>query len=74
MGISSNVTGGENSGRTLKHNFALLDWDSKKLSANQSEGNFKLKTPLQKVSQTAIAAWVEEEGNPTPLQAVGGYL
>jgi hypothetical protein len=74
MGISSNVTGGENSGRTLNHNFAVLDWESQKISSNQSESSFKFKSSNQKVSQTAIAAWVEEEGNPTPLQAAGGYL
>jgi hypothetical protein len=74
MGLNSHVTGGENSGRVLTHNFAVLDWEGKALGANQNEQNFKFQPSHQKVSQTAIAAWVEEEGNPTPLQAVGGYL
>jgi len=74
MGLSTNVTGGENSGQLLKHNFVVLKWDSKAFGPSQTEENFKLQPTKQKAPQNAVAVWIEEEGNPTPLQATGGYL
>ncbi len=74
MGLGSRVTGGENSGRFLKHNFIILDWSGQPLSKLGSEPNFKFKSRTDRVSRLAIAAWIEENGNPTPLQATGGYL
>jgi hypothetical protein len=74
MNLSTDVKGGENSGRLLKHNFVVLDWDGKSLSAKTPEQSFTFKVANQKTPRLAIAAWIEEEGNPTPLQSVGGYL
>ena len=74
MGIDSTVTRGENSGKVLKHNFVILSWDAKLLGKNQTEETFKLKPSSVQAPKKAIAAWVEEEGNLTPLQAVGAYL
>jgi hypothetical protein len=74
MDLSTDVKGGENSGRLLKHNFVVLDWDGKALSAKVPEQSFSFKVVKQKSSRLAIAAWVEEEGNPMPLQSAGGYL
>jgi hypothetical protein len=72
MDLSTNVTGGENSGRLLKHNFVVLSWDSKVIEGKKSEEHFRF--PAQKSPRLALAAWIEDEGNPTPLQSVGGYL
>jgi hypothetical protein len=74
MGITSDIKGGENSGRLLKHNFVVLDWAGKPITSGKPEESFSFKTPLQKVSNLAIAVWIEEDGNPTPLQSTGGYL
>ncbi len=74
IGLSSNVTGGENSGVVLKHDFVVLNWNSKPIDEAQSEVEFHFDTPKQKTSRLAIAAWIEEVGNVTPLQAVGAYL
>jgi len=74
LGLETKVTSGENSGRLLKHDFLVLNWKAKSVSGRTSEENFQLKTPEKKAARFAIAAWIEEEGNPTPLQAVGGYL
>jgi hypothetical protein len=74
MDLSTDVKSGENSGHLLKHNFLVLDWDGKSLSAKAPEQSFSFKVVRQKSSRLAIAAWVEEEGNPTPLQSAGGYL
>lgn len=72
MSLSTDVKGGENSGRLLKHNFLVLDWNGKSISQASPEASFKFKE--SKASRLGLAAWIEEEGNPTPLQSVGGYL
>lgn len=74
MDLNSSITGGENSGAKLKHNFVILDWESKFVVGKSIEVQFNFKKPQQKTSRLAIAAWIETEGNPIPLQAVGGYL
>jgi hypothetical protein len=74
MGITRDIKGGENSGRLLTHNFVVLDWSGKPITSRKSEESFSFKSPLQKVSNLAIAVWIEEDGNPTPLQSTGGYL
>lgn len=74
MGLSTAVNAGENSGHLLKHNFLILDWHKNSLLPKTSELVFKLKEDKAKSSKSAVAAWIEEEGNPTPIQATGGYL
>lgn len=74
MGLGSRVTGGENSGRFLKHNFIILDWSGQAVSKETPEPHFSFKSRKDRTSRLAIAAWIEENGNPTPLQATGGYL
>lgn len=74
MGLGSRIASGENSGRFLKHNFIVLDWSGQPLTQNGSELRFNFKSRQDRVSRLAIAAWIEEDGNPTPLQATGGYL
>ena len=73
FGIETNVTDGENTGRKLTHNFVVLDWDWK----NADTGNkivMRFKRPKQKYTKLAAVAWLEEAGNPTPLQVTGGFL
>ena len=72
MSLNTDVKSGENSGRILKHNFLVLDWSGKSVSQASPEASFKFKE--SKVPRLGFAAWIEEEGNPTPLQSVGGYL
>lgn len=72
-GLKSSVTAGENQGQTLEHNFVVLDWSSKEVTT-QSSFEFQTKIPSQKHEQLAVVAWIENVGNPTPVQAVGGYL
>ena len=74
MDLVTNVKSGENAGRILKHNFVILDWDGKPVAAATPEQSFTFKLTKQKPARLAIAAWIEEIGNPTPLQAVGNYL
>jgi hypothetical protein len=72
--LTTKVTAGENSGKTLKHNFDVLKWENQKIDDKKSEVLFKFPKSDSRASRLAIAAWIEEEGNPTPLQAVGAYL
>lgn len=79
MGLSSNVTSGENSGRLLKHNFVILDWNSMPVSASSSKATFHFGTSFvsseeKGAPKTAVVAWIEKIGKPVPLQAAGGYL
>ena len=73
MGLESFIEAGENEGRHLKHNFVILDWKDQNLMKAKVL-QFDFKAPKQKVSKLAIIAWLEEVGNPTPLQAAGGFL
>lgn len=75
MGVSTDVKSGENSGQLLKHNFLVLDWNTKNLILNkENEQTFTFKADSSNSSRIAVAAWIEENGKPIPLQTVGGYL
>lgn len=62
--LRSKVTTGENRGRTLVHDFVVL------AHLTSPTGTFTLDTE----GAGAVAAWVSSDGNPTPLQATGGWL
>ena len=69
-GLSTEIKRGENAGRKLEHDFVVLGMASEKLD---DEGRAEL--PRVEIKDaTAVAAWVSEQGNPTPIQAVGGWL
>lgn len=72
LGISSSITSGENAGKRLTHNFAVLDWDSKAATAQDPHIHFTLNGKT--APKMAIAAWIEKNGRPVSLQATGGYL
>lgn len=79
-GLVTQVKGGENSGRTLRHDFAALDLRSAPLKPAQIGGALEArirfdapKTPARPAS-LSLAVWITEAGQQTPLQAVGGDL
>jgi len=74
MNISSDVTNGENAGQLLEHNFVVLAWQSRAVHGKQLAETFRLTASGQKATKFAVVAWIEEEGKPLPLQAVGGDL
>ncbi len=77
FGISSYVTAGENAGQTLKHDFAVLAFASKKVELDKGKlrTSFKLEADrLLQASQMGIAAWVTLENDLRPVQAVGGFI
>jgi hypothetical protein len=76
FGISTNVRGGENNGRNLRHDFVVLSLDQQKLASSPQE--FHLPSPAHEITnrpnRTALAVWITSAGDITPLQATGGWL
>ena len=75
--LISEVQAGENRGRRLNHDFAVLTVVKASLirSGEIARGNFTLpvrqKTPE---SRLALAVWITQAGRLEPLQATGGWL
>ena len=73
MELSSHIERGENEGRTAQHEFVVVGFNSK----NSNDLNWTMKLPrlhFSKVKKYALAVWVSEINNPTPIQVVGGLL
>lgn len=68
--LQTNVTGGENSGRKLQHDFVVLSLASEKMNDNKAQ----LKLSKMDARIKAIAAWVTFTDQIEPVQAVGGWL
>ncbi|WP_090723928.1 DUF1223 domain-containing protein [Neptunomonas qingdaonensis] len=68
---TSHITAGENSGKTLQHDFVAVQ---ELQSVNQTpEWRFSL--PGSDLStQKAMVVWLTSENSPQPLQATGGWL
>jgi hypothetical protein len=75
FGLASNVRAGENSGRTLQHDFVVLAMDS--ASMNNGKGSLHLPaSPAQATAdkRQALVAWVTARGQIEPIQAAGDWL
>ena len=73
LGLSNEVTRGENRGKTLKHDFVVLGL-SRYSSADINSWSGVIEQPAVVAGRYAIAAWVSEKGRTKPVQATGGYL
>ena len=77
LGISSEVNRGENSGRTLHHDFVVLE-HTINLIERQKDGNyqgqFQLPRTHLKAEKLALVAWISSTSDLMPIQATGGYL
>ncbi len=73
MGLSQDVTRGENQGRTLEHDFVVLGTSSF-ASADQGKWSGQLPKPKADADRYAVVAWVSEAGRQSPVQATGGLL
>ena len=67
--IQSNIRRGENAGKTLTHNFVVLDHQSTKRRGQTWQFNLNTSPDA-----TAIAAWISTSDSQVPIQAVGGWL
>jgi peptide-methionine (R)-S-oxide reductase len=76
-GVTRKVTSGENKGRTLTHDFIVLDYQRVVLAPQKgvwAGSGVQLHRPHDvKPERYAVAVWVTDETN-TPLQAAGGWL
>jgi hypothetical protein len=72
MGLDTNVRGGENGGRHLRHDFVALSLFSLPLRGAANAAGVAL--PAPKEGEKAIAIWVTQAGQPSPIQAAGGWL
>ncbi len=73
FGIESDVAAGENSGKKLTHDFAVLKWGWKTYTAGTTI-NFMFSNPKLNFKKLAVVTWLEKAGNPIPLQVTGGYI
>lgn len=76
-GLSSRVDRGENAGRTLTHDFVALGVERATMEFENGRHEARLALPAANTcnaGQFAVAAWVSAADDPTPIQAVGGWL
>ena len=71
--LSSEVTRGENHGKTLEHDFVVLGISSY-ASGKELSWSGNLPEPSVEAPRYAIAAWVTQGQSLKPIQATGGYL
>ncbi|MFT5239944.1 MAG: hypothetical protein ACI9OU_000089 [Candidatus Promineifilaceae bacterium] len=74
FGIESNVKAGENSGRTLTHDFVVLQYAQRRVK--QRKGQYYDRMPLdlelsKGLGERAIVVWITQNREVYPLQAVG---
>ena len=76
FGISTDVRAGENAGRRLSHDFVVLGVERGRLTRNGDKHTAIMALPMTRfdAERFALAAWINEVGRPTPLQATGGWL
>ncbi len=77
VGIGSNVGGGENSGRTLVHDFVVLDFQSKTTGTTDGKGiSAEFSGPNLRAGNDrpgAVAVWVSA-ADGSIVQATGGWV
>ena len=76
FGMNINVRAGENSGRSLRHDFVVLSLAREKLGPGSSEIHLASRdlSSAARPNRTAVAAWVTNAGDLAPIQATGGWL
>lgn len=74
MGLTTDIRAGENKGRQAAHEFVVLAHTNFAASSNQWRGSVPAVRDTHGARRLALVAWVSARGDPTPLQATGGYL
>jgi hypothetical protein len=72
MGLTSHIQAGENAGREARHEFVVLA--HQKVTGTDGQWDTRLPDLTDQAPRLALAAWLTTPGDPTPLQATGGYL
>ena len=76
FGLTTEVGAGENTGRTLEHDFVVLAYGRAYLDpgAEGYVGSVEIPPARAASERQAIAAWVTPVDDTLPIQAVGGWL
>jgi hypothetical protein len=74
FGVTSDVARGENAGCKLTHDFVALWHHESKPQGSPLRAEFKLDENGSESQRRALVAWVSIGGDPTPIQATGGWL
>jgi len=77
MGVSRHIKAGENKGKTLVHDFVVMDY--RRVPLREDSDGWAGSTPwqLEKGAQPiryAVAVWVTAEDHIEPIQATGAWL
>lgn len=75
-GISSKIGAGENGGRNLQHDFAVLGLRDAALEGSGETRKARLTIPAanETGARLAVAIWVSSRDGLAPVQATGGWL
>ena len=77
FGLVTDVQAGENSGRTLRHDFVVLDYRESRATPN-ADGVYteilRLRRGGTVAPRYAVAVWVSEGDRIGPMQATGGWI
>jgi hypothetical protein len=74
FGVTSDVARGENAGHKLTYDFVALVHHESRLQGSPLRAEFKLDEKSSESQRRALVAWVNVGGDPTPIQATGGWL
>lgn len=75
--ITTKVTGGENEGRDLSHDFVVLAHHSQPMITSEHEAMARMRLPDASgfnSQQQGIVIWVAGASDPRPIQAAGDWL
>lgn len=77
FGLVTEVGSGENEGKKLKHDFVSYHTDStlSSVAGGTHYWRVPLETPTEfQPKQKGLVFWITRRGNPTPIQATGGWF
>lgn len=76
FGLSTEVSAGENAGRRLTHDFAVLGMSRSVMekTGDSFTRTLRLDGRSSSAPRYGIAVWISRPDDPTPVQATGGYL
>lgn len=76
FGLQTDIQAGENRGRLLRYEFAVLSLQEAQLKLNDQAWQWQLLLPekAHRAPRYGLAVWVTVKGEATPKQALGGFL
>ncbi|MFT6434203.1 MAG: hypothetical protein ACJAVI_002251 [Candidatus Azotimanducaceae bacterium] len=77
FGITTEVKSGENRGKNLAHDFVVIGYEKSRLKRDDQLQTAIMDLPDVVEAVTtgrSLVVWVSEQGNPEPIQVLGGWL